>query len=226
MSTPQTIQVSVLRWAPPFAQGLVRELRVRWALEEAGLPYREHLLDRADQSSAAYRALQPFGQVPAFQGDGLALFESGAIVLHIAEQSPALLPREPSARAQAVSWLFAVLNTIEMPIWMHNFMEIMELQGQPQGAETKALRASVVSLIERHLDTLVRVLEGKDYLLDRFTAADLLLTTVLRILRTTDLVEARPPLRTYQQRCEARPAFQKALSDHMANFERHTPAGK
>lgn len=107
------ITVSAFRFVPPFAQGLVRDLRVRWALEEAGLAYEELLIGPEDQSTDAYRQLQPFGQVPAYQEDDLVLFESGAIVHHIAEQSDMLMPSNRSARAKVVTWMFAALNTLE-----------------------------------------------------------------------------------------------------------------
>ncbi len=107
---------SAFQWVPEFAQGQVRDLRVRWALEEAGLPYRERLIGPEQQASAAYRALQPFGQVPAVEADGLALFESGAIVNHIAEQSDALMPADMPGRARTRAWMFAALNTVEPPI--------------------------------------------------------------------------------------------------------------
>jgi glutathione S-transferase len=230
MSTPQSIQVSVLRWAPPVVHGLVRDLRVRWALEEAGLPYSEHRLSREEQKSAGYRKLQPFGQVPAFQSDEVKLFESGAIVLHIAEQSPALMPNDPVTRAQVRAWMFGALNTVEPPAWMLNAID-MQYQG-PKSEEIGGLRAWTVNVMELHLDSVVRVLkskgerddEGEPYLFDRFTAADLLLTTVLRILRDTDLVEKRPALAAYQRRCEQRPAFQKALADHLASFDKQPPS--
>src|ERR1700759_2451653 len=107
------IKVSAFRWVPPFAQGLVRDLRVRWALEEAGLAYEERLIGPADQKSDGYRALQPFGQVPAYEEDGLELFESGAIVLRIGARSETLMPHDGVARAKAVQWVFAALNSIE-----------------------------------------------------------------------------------------------------------------
>jgi glutathione S-transferase len=215
----KTIQVSAFRWVPPFAQGLVRELRVRWALEEAGLPYRERLIGFEDQASASYRALQPFGQVPTYEEDGLAMFESGAIVLHLAEQCEALMPLESRGRARTKTWMFAALNTIEPPIMMLN-----ELQSHKRGgADANDLRGAVVARIERRLTELSDSLHGRDYLEQRFTAADLLMSSVLRILRDTGLVSARPTLAAYCSRCEARPAFQKALADHMANFARHTP---
>src|SRR6266481_4965519 len=107
------ITVSAFRWVPPFAQGLVRDFRVRWALQEAGIPYRERLIGPADLASPGYRALQPFGQVPAIETDELKLFESGAIVLHIAERSETLMPRDPNGRERARAWMFAALNSVE-----------------------------------------------------------------------------------------------------------------
>jgi glutathione S-transferase len=222
MTTPQAIQVSVLRWAPPIVHGLVRDLRVRWALEEAGWPYREHVVSQEDQKSAAYRALQPFGQIPALQSDQLELFESGSIVLHIAERSTALMPEDPAARAKVTSWVFGALNTIEPPLMMINAIDML-YQG-PKGPDVQGLRKWVVGWAEQQLDALVHVLGNKEYVLGGFTAADVLLTAVLRILRDTDLVEKRPALAAYQRRCEARPAFQRALAAHLANFAKHAPA--
>src|ERR1700756_1773528 len=112
------ITISAFKWVPEFAQGQVRDLRARWALEEAGLPYRTRLLQQGDQDKPDYRALQPFGQVPIFEENGLVLFESGAIVLHLGERSETLLPKEPGARARAVQWLIAALNSVE-PIVQH-----------------------------------------------------------------------------------------------------------
>ena len=221
MTTDHPVQVSVLRWAPPIVHGLVRDLRVRWALEEAGWPYREHVVSREDQASASYRELQPFGQVPAFRTEELTLFESGAIVHHIAERSPALMPQEPASRSQVTAWMFGALNSVEPPIMMFNILD-MVYQG-PKGADVQALRTWIVGWVESRLDALVHVLEGKEYVLGRFTAADVLLTTVLRILRDTDFVKKRPALDAYQRRCEARPAFRKALEDHLANFAKHAP---
>src|SRR5690242_15906577 len=111
--TEHQITLTTLRSVPPFAQGLVRDLRVRWACEEAGIPYRERLIGPEDQASAAYRALQPFGQVPAIETDGLNLFESGAIVLYIAERSEALMPSDGNGRARVAAWVFAALNSVE-----------------------------------------------------------------------------------------------------------------
>jgi len=213
--------VSAFRWVPPFAQGLVRDLRVRWALNEAGLAYDEHLIGPEDQTSERYRRMQPFGQVPVLQDNGLELFESGAIVLHVAERSAALMPDDADARARVRTWMFAALNTVEPPIMMLNVIDLRP-GGAPEGA--KDVRAAVVAMIEKRLDALAAFLDGREHLVeDRFTAADLLMTSVLRILRTTDLVAARPTLDAYRQRSEARPAFRKALAEQMAPFAANAP---
>lgn len=208
------IRVSAFRWVPPFAQGLVRDLRVRWALEEAGLAYEQRLIGPEDQLSETYLSLQPFGQVPTYEEDGLVLFESGAIVLHIAERSDELIPSDPGARARTKTWMFAALNTVEPPIMFLNVLDM--LQGGDDSA--KLLRSAVVGEIKKRLASLCGRLDGRDYLEDRFTAADLLMTTVLRILRRTDLVAEIPVLEAYRLRCEARPAFQNALAGQMATF--------
>lgn len=215
------IRLSAFRWVPPFAQGLVRDLRVRWALEEAGLPYEEMLIGPDDQKTAAYRRMQPFGQVPAIDDDGLVLFESCAIVMHLGERSEVLMPREEAARARVRTWMLAALNTIEPPIMMLNVIDLQP-GGAPPGA--KELRESVLGRIGGRLDSLAAYLGEREHLVEgRFTAADLLMTTVLRILRTTDLVTQRPALDAYKQRHEGRPAFQKALTAQMAAFAKHAP---
>ena len=159
------IRVSALRWVPPFAQGLVRDLRVRWALEEAGLPYEQQLIGPEEQKSADYRALQPFGQVPSYEEDGLVLFESGAIVLHIAERSEALMPSDPGARARTRTWMFAALNTIEPPIVFH---PARPAKGGPIQRNGRRWRPGSNAVGEP-----VRLPDGRDYLEGRFTASDL-----------------------------------------------------
>jgi glutathione S-transferase len=211
------IRVSALRWVPPFAQGLVRDLRVRWALEEAGLAYEQRLIGPEEQKSAGYRALQPFGQVPSYEEDGLVLFESGAIVLHIAERSEVLMPSDPGARARTKTWMFAALNTVEPPIV---FLTQLDMQ---KGGADPAQREAVVARVKTRLASLCDCLGGRDYLEGRFAASDLLMTSVLRILRRTDMVAEMPVLEAYRLRCEARPAFQKALADQMANFAANAP---
>ncbi len=215
------ITVTAFRWVPPFAQGLVRDLRVRWALEEVGLRYEERLIGREDQVSEAYRRLQPFGQVPVYQEDGLTLFESGAIVLHIAEKSTVLMPSEPAARARAITWMFAALNSLEPHI--QNLAIIDLFQANEEWAKQR--RPGAVQMVEKKLDDLAAWLDGREWLEDRFTAGDLLMGSVLRILRHTDLVAARPALEAYRLRCEARPAFQKALADQLAPFAKNAPPG-
>jgi len=211
------IRVSAFQSVPPFAQGLVRDLRVRWALEEAGIPYEQHLLGDGEKESAAYRAWQPFGQVPAYEEDTLKLFESGAIVLHVAakdEAGEALLPADPAARARTIEWMFAALNTIEPQI--QNLAAIDLFYASEDWA--KARRPGAEQMAQKRLADLAAALGDKDWLTDaRFTAGDLLMATVLRILRHTDLV-AEAGLGPYLARCEARPAFQRALAAQMAAF--------
>jgi glutathione S-transferase len=212
-----TIRVSVFRAVPPFAQGLVRDLRVRWALEEAGLAYMEKVIGPEDQKSEAYRRLQPFGQVPAYEEGDLVLFESGAIVHHIAQRSAALMPVDPAGRARVTAWLFAAMNSIEPHI--QNLTAIDLFYAQEDWA--KARRPGAVEAVQKRLQDLAAWLGDRNYLEDRFTAADLLMTTVLRFLRHTDIVAQFPVLENYRLRCEARPAFQRALAAQMAVFERH-----
>jgi glutathione S-transferase len=208
------ITVTAFRMVPPFAQGLVRDLRVRWALEEAGLPYEVRLIDQADQTSPQYRALQPFGQVPVYHDDGLSLFESGAIVQHVGERCEALLPKDRQARARAITWMFCALNSIE-PFVM-NLAEIDLFC--PDAPWAKLHRADAEAAIAKRLAELAASLGDKEHLEGRFSAGDLLMTTVLRILRHTDLVAGQPRLAAYQARCEARPAFRRALDAQMAVF--------
>jgi glutathione S-transferase len=209
------ITLTAFRWVPTFAQGVVRDLRVRWALEEAGIPYRENLIDFEELKSDAYRALQPFSQVPAIETESLKLFESGAIVFYIAEQSEALMPSDPISRARTSAWMFAALNSIEPHIQHLAGLDLFQA-GEPWAL---AARPSALQLVQLRLTQLEDWLGGRDYLEDRFTAGDLLMTTVLRILRHTDIIATRPLLKAYQERCESRPAFQKALADQLKPFE-------
>lgn len=206
------ITVSAFRWVPPFARGQVRDLRVRWALEEAGLAYQTRLLEQGDQDKPEYRELQPFGQVPIFEEDGQVLFETGAIVLHIGERSEALLPKDPQARARAVQWLIAALNSIEPHI--QNFALIALFYADQEWAKLR--RQGAHDFAVHRLNSLSKALGGKPYLDgDRFTAGDLMMATVLRII--PDLV-TQPNLVGYVERCTARPAFQRALAAQMGDF--------
>jgi len=209
------ITISAFKWVPEFAQGLVRDLRVRWALEEAGLPYEARLLEQGDQNKPDYLALQPFGQVPILEEDGLALFESGAIVLHIGERSETLLPKEAGARARAVQWLIAALNSIEPSIMNIALIDIF--YSNEEWARLR--RPGAVEFAQRRLSALSKSLGDKPYLDgDRFSAGDLMMTTVLRMLRHTDIVTSEKRLATYIERCTARPAFKRALDAQLGDF--------
>jgi len=208
------IKVSAFRMVPPFAQGLVRDLRVRWALEEAGIDYEPMLLDHPDSKGEAYRRLQPFGQVPAYQEDDLVLFESGAIVLHVAEKSEALLPRDSVTRAHVTQWVFAALNSVEPAV--QNLVTIDLFNAET--AWGKERRPEAEQQVLTRLAVLEQRLEGHDYLEDGFTAADIVMVTVLRFLRHTDLVGRFASVAAYVERCEARPAFQRALASQMEPF--------
>jgi glutathione S-transferase len=210
------IRISAFRSVPPFAQGAVRDFRVRWALEEAGLPYEVRLLGQGDQKSASYRDLQPFGQVPSFEDGELTLFESGAILLHIAEKSDALMPKDEEGRSRARTWVFAALNTVEPPIQELAGIDLF-WAGQ---AWTKERRPMVEKMVRQRLGELADAMQGSDYLEDRFTAGDLMMSAVLRILRHTEILKDFPSLAAYRARCEARPAFKRAIDAQMRQFDK------
>jgi glutathione S-transferase len=203
------ITISAFKWVPDFAQGQVRDLRARWALEEAGLPYETRLLELGDQDKPDYRALQPFGQVPILEEDGFVLFESGSIVLYIGERSEALLPKDVGARARATQWLIAALNSIE-PFVM-NVVLIDLFYANEEWAKLR--RPGAVEFVQKRLSALSKALGDKPYLDgDRFTAGDLMMATVLRILKHTDIVTSDRRLAAYIERCTARPAVPTAVS--------------
>jgi glutathione S-transferase len=210
------ITVYSYKWVPDFARGLVRDLRVRWALEEAGLPYEQRLIGLGDdQNTPAYRACQPYGQVPVYVEDDLVLFESGAIVMHIGEKSDVLLPTDAHGRARATCWLFSALNTIEVVVQELASLDLF-FAGESWAA---GRRAELEPQLRKRLGELAAWLGDKDYLEGRFTLGDLMMVTVLQILRHTDIVAEYPTLKAYVERCGARPAYQRALRDQMASFE-------
>jgi glutathione S-transferase len=207
------ITVSAFQWVPTFAQGQVRDLRVRWALEEAGRPYATRLLQPGENDGPAYRAQQPFGQVPIVEEDGETLFESGAIVLAIGEDSEALLPKASGPRFRAVQWLIAALNSIEPSVM--NFAVLDFFFADQEWAKLRREGAKAFAL--HRLGSLAKALGDKPYLDgERFTAGDLMMASVLRIDESL-LEDAR--LRAYVERCTARPAFQRALAAQMADFK-------
>lgn len=209
------ITIYAFDWVPEFARGKVRDLRARWALEEAELKYRTRLLTQGDQDGAEYRALQPFGQVPVLEEDGLVLFESGAIVLHIGERSEQLLPQKAGARGRAVQWLIAALNSVEP--FAQNVTIIDLIYANEEWAKLR--RPGAVAFLQRRLAALSKSLGDKPFLDgERFTAGDLMMTTVLRILDHTDIVSSERRLAGYLERCTSRPAFQRALAGQLADF--------
>jgi glutathione S-transferase len=211
------ITISAFKWVPDFAKGYVRDLRVRWALEEAGLPYRTRLLAQGDQDKDDYRALQPFGQVPIFEENGLSLFESGAIVLHIGERSEALLPKDPATRARATQWLIAALNSVEPHISNLTAIDVF----YPNEEWAKLRRPGALQFVQGRISALSKALGDKTYLDgDRFTAGDLIMATVLRNLNSTDIVTSDKRLAAYIERCTARPAFKRALDAQLGDFKK------
>ena len=213
------ITLTTFQWAPPFAHGLVRDLRVRWALEEAGLAYQQKLLAPGANDGAEYRAVQPWGQVPVIEEDGLVLFESGAIVQYIADRSTALSPTDPKGRARVAQWIMAALNSVEPAVTGLLLIDVF----YPEEAWAKARRPGAEEFARLKLASLARRLKGREYLEDAFTAGDVMMVTVLRFLRHTNIVTDDPVLGPYVARCEARPAFKKALADQLATFAAHAP---
>ena len=214
------IEITAFRWVPDFAQGVVRDLRARWALEEAGLDYRVRLLDQ--QRPAEYLKEQPFDQVPILRDGDLQIFESGAIVQYVGEQSEALLPHDKQSRFRAIQWTYAALNSVEPAI-----LNLLLIDLFYKGEEWAALRRpGAEDFVKLKLKRLSDWLGDSEWLEGRFTIGDLLMVTVLRFLRHTNLIAGFPNLADYVKRGEARPAFQQALSDQLAAFREHEPQGE
>src|SRR5438067_3854890 len=214
------VRISAFKWVPPFAQGQVRDLRPRWALEEAGIAYAVRKLDAMAERPADYYEDQPFGQVPSYRDGNVLLFESGAIVLHIGRDCETLLPADPTARARATAWLIAALNSVEPYL-----MQLATIDVFAAGEEWARLRRpGVIELIHKRLSRLSDALGDMAYLDgDRFTAGDLMMTTVLRIIDGRGLLDRYSKLVAYKARCQARPAFQAALAAQIADFEARAP---
>ncbi|MDX2204769.1 MAG: glutathione S-transferase family protein [Hyphomicrobiaceae bacterium] len=206
--------LTAFRRSPDRGRGLARDMRVRWALEEVGQPYDVRLLSFDEMKEPAHATLHPFGQIPTFQDGDLALFESGAIVLHVAERHAGLLPDGAHARARAVAWMFAALNTVEPPILERANAVLLE-RGKTWYEERMR---KVDERVCHRLDQLSDRLGDADWLDGGFSAGDLLMVTVLRRLSGSGLLEKCPNLAGYVARGEARPAYQRAFADQLAVF--------
>jgi glutathione S-transferase len=213
--------ITAFERSPDRGQGLARDMRVRWALEEMGQPYEVRLLSFKAMKEPAHRALHPFGQIPTYEEGDLVLFESGAIVFHIAERHGGLLPADQNARARAIAWMFAALNTVEPPIFERSLARIIERDEPWYEQRLRALDGA----IRKRLDDLSRRLGDGDWLDGAFSAGDLLMVTVLRRLGSSGILEEYPSLAAYVARGEARPAYQRAFADQLAVFEGSRPGG-
>lgn len=213
------IKISAFQWVPDFAQGMVRDIRIRWALEEIDRPYDTSLLDAMQPRDAEYRQWQPFGQVPAFDDGNVRMFESGAILLFLGEQDDRLLPVKLQDRWESTAWLIAALNSVE-PI-LSTIVSYDIFHADKDWA--KAARPAAVELAEARLQSVSDALGDKNWLTGRFTIADIMMVTVLRNLRHTDIVAGFPKLAAYQLRGEQRPAFQRALKAQTEPFAEHQP---
>ncbi len=217
-----TIEISAFRWVPPFAAGLVRDLRIRWALEEIGRDYSVRLLDAMNPRPEEYFAEQPFGQVPVYRDSEVQLFESGAILIHLGMGDERLLPADTSGRMRGIAWLIAALNSVE-PM----FFELIGIDIFNAGQDwTRERRPQVVESIRARLKLLADALGDREWLEERFTIGDLMMVSVLRNLRHTDLVAEQPNLAAYVARGELRPAFQRALAGQLSVFEEFQPEGE
>ncbi|HSH88503.1 MAG TPA: glutathione S-transferase family protein [Ramlibacter sp.] len=200
--------------SPDRGRGLARDMRVRWALEEVGQAYDVRLVSFKEMKEPAHLALHPFGQIPTYEEGDLALFETGAIVFHVAELHAGLLPGDAKARARAITWMFAALNTVEPPILERASAVLLE-RDKPWHQERLPI---VDDRVRVRLGELSRRLGDADWLDGAFTAADLLMVTVLRRLSGSGLVEEYPNLAAYVARGEARPAYRRAFDDQLAVF--------
>lgn len=206
--------ITAFERSPDRGRGLARDMRLRWALEEVGQPYAVRLLSFEALRQPAHLALQPFGQIPTYQDGDLALFESGAIVLHIAERHAGLLPEDRNARARAIVWIFAALDTVEPPIFDHSLARILERDEPWFEKRLQALETG----IRKRLGDLSRHLGAADWLDGAFSAGDLVMVTVLRRAQSSGLLDEYPNLAAYVARAEARPAYQRAFAAQLAVF--------
>ena len=207
-----TITITAFERSPDGGRGLARDTRVRWALEEAGLPYAVRLVSFSAMKEPAHLALHPFGQIPTYEDGDLALFETGSIVLHIAQRHAGLLPADANARARAITWMFAAVNTVEPPIL--EFANAKLLEGdKPWHAERLPL---VEDRVRGRLNQLSARLGEADWLDGAFSAGDLMMVSVLLRLRSSGILDAYPNLVAYVARGETRPAYKRAFAAQLA----------
>ncbi|CAN7142910.1 glutathione S-transferase family protein [Bosea sp. LjRoot90] len=209
-----TVTITAFERSPDRGNGLARDMRLRWALEEVGQPYEVRLLSFQAMKEPAHLALQPFGQIPTYEDGDLSLFESGAIVFHIAERHAGLLPDDTNARARAITWMFAALNTLEPPIFDRSLVRILERDEPWYEQRLGALD----NIIRKRLGSLSSRLGDADWLDGAFSAGDLLMVTVLRRLQGSGILEDYPNLFAYVARAEARPAYKRAFEAQLAVF--------
>ena len=209
-----TPTITAFEDSPDRGQGLARDMRVRWALEEVGQPYDVRFLSFSAMKESAHRALHPFGQIPTYEEGALALFETGAIVFHLAERHAGLLPAEANARARAITWMFAALSTVEPPIVDLDVVELLE-SDKSWCEERKVM---VEDRIRTRLSDLSARLGESEWLDGEFSAGDLMVVDVLRRLSGSGLLEEFPNLAAYVARGEARPAFKRAFDAQRAVF--------
>lgn len=216
-----TATITAFDWVPDFAKGQVRDLRVRWALEEVGEDYAVRYLSQGEQKSPEHRDRQPYGQVPTFEEDGLTLFESGAIVLHIAETRGGLLPSDSHARSRALEWAFAALNTVEPPIMDQAIATLFEADKPWSKPRLPAINDRIRERLKETADRL----GDRQWYDGNFSVGDLLMVSVLRILDGDPLLAEQPTLAAYVARGTARPAFQRALQAQLDGFTGNPPPG-
>jgi glutathione S-transferase len=207
--------ITAFKTSPDRGRGLARDMRVRWALEEVGQPYDVRLLSFDEMKQAAHLAVHPFGQIPTYEDGDLALFESGAIVFHIAERHAGLLPDDANARARAVTWMFAALSTVEPPIVERSMATIVE-RDKPWYADRMPM---LETRVRDRLGQLSRHLGDSDWLDGAFSAGDLMMVSVLQRLGGSGLLEEHPNVCAYVARAEARPAFRRAFDAQLAVFK-------
>lgn len=213
--------ITAFESSPDRGRGLARDMGVRWALEEVGQPYDVRLVSFAELKEPTHLALHPFGKIPTYEEGDLALFESGAIVLHIAERHAGLLPDDANGRARAIAWMFAALSTVEPPIVERSMATLLE-----RDKSWYAERLPILDdRIRERLNDLSMRLGDADWLDGVFSAGDLMMVNVLRRLQSSDLLEAYPNVSAYVARGEARPAFKRAFADQLAVFMERPLAG-